>query len=127
MITNSASSWTVLQADSSTGVSPYKYSDLVESRYRTEEYGKVARIQLNIKNDTPGTLSVPTKIAQLPAALSTGKGLIGCGFAIASSSTPALVFPVAIIDGGIYVACNGGDYTMSDDSVIVIDLTYPLD
>lgn len=126
-ITASASDWVILEAGASTGVAPYIYSASAVSRYRTEEYGKVARVQLVIEDPSPNALTVPTSVAQMPGAISTGYAWPGGGIAVAPSSTPNLMFPVSVNAGLITVICAATILEMSDNGTIDIDITYPLD
>jgi hypothetical protein len=98
------------------------------SRYRTEEYGKVARIQLFITNPTtPGPLVTSTTVAQLPAGLSTGKSFYGGLAVTAGAIADNIMFPVSIDAGAVTVLCIGTKLEMDSDAAMSIDMTYPLD
>lgn len=125
-VVGSASAWTTLGDGASTGAPGYTYTTGVVSRYRTEEFGKVGRIQFFISQATPGALTAPTSIAILPEPLATGGG-VGCGIAIAGSSSPNVVFPVTIQDGTLIILCIATILEMSSNDSISVDITFPLD
>ena len=126
-VVGSASAWTTLAEGASTGQGAYVYAAGYTSRFRTEEFGKVGRIQFYISNPSPGTIVATTSIATLPAALATGNSLPGGGVATAPFSTPSYMFPVAVSTGQIGILAAATILEVSSDALIIVDMTFPLD
>lgn len=118
--------WVILAPGSSTGVSPYIYSTGAVSRYRTEENGKVARVQLFIENPTPAAITTLKQIAALPAPINTGKSY-GSQTGLTILSTQQISPPVTVNNAALSLLCGASAYSVTTDSNIVIDIAFPLD
>lgn len=118
--------WVTLAPGSSTGVAPYIYSASATSRYRTEENGKVARVQLFIENPTPAAITTIKQIATLPAPINTGKSY-GSQSALTILSTQQISPPVTVNNAALSLMCGAAAYSVTTDSNIIIDITFPLD
>jgi len=118
--------WVILTPGSSTGVSPYIYSAGFVSRYRTEENGKVARVQLFIENPTPSAISAPKVVATLPSPINTGSSN-GSQHALTSASSQQISPPINISGAALSLLCGAGSLSVTSDDIIAIDTTFPLD
>jgi len=116
--------WVSLVTGSSTGISPYIYG--AGSRYRTEENGKVARVQLFIENPTPAAITTIKQIAVLPAPINTGKSY-GSQSALVFFSTQQISPPVEVNNTALSLMCGAAGYSVTTDSNIIVDITFPLD